>query len=510
MLSVLIVDDEKITREGIKANIGWEALGYGEPVLAADGEEASALLTRFKPDVVLCDIRMPRMDGMRFGELLSEKHPECRLIFLSGYTDKEYLKTAITLHAVEYLEKPIEAEALERVLKKTAQAIESERAQKNKAGVLSMERLVLDLTVPHESQTIEWLIDSGLPMPMGGSYLSIVAQADSEAAGEAALNRAALEDAFRREIDNAGLFCVAAFIGGLFTAHVSDSREDSLSFYAERMEEVLRRASEGTRGIWYISVGKKVRGLLQIHESYQSAVLLLQRRFFWDDRAVFCCCGSPGVFTLSEKDAGRFREMLKRRDAAESEQFIGQAAEAMRRDSLVAASAAKAVFFQLFTLLLKAAEERNISLSETSESAWKKIEETESLRHLTRFLLEKTAFYFSSVGGMERYGSLAQSVLQCIEENYAIPKMSVKWIAQRQRLTVTYLCMAFKSRTGKTINQCITETRLKKAKHLLKDKSVKLYDVAAQVGYDDPNYFSKLFKKQEGMNPSEYRKRFLL
>ena len=86
-------------------------------------------------------------------------------------------------------------------------------------------------------------------------------------------------------------------------------------------------------------------------------------------------------------------------------------------------------------------------------------------------------------------------------------QISVASLAAQVHLTPTYLCVLFKQATGKTINEYLTSERIRHAKRLLSDPSVRLYDVCYKVGYLSPSYFSKLFKKLTGMPPEEYRQK---
>ena len=106
-MKLLIADDEKLTREGLKNGIAWEELGIDEIRLAHDGRDALRIAETFLPDIVLTDVRMPHMDGIEMAKALKERFPELSVIFMSGYSDREYLKAAIRLRAVSYVEKPI-------------------------------------------------------------------------------------------------------------------------------------------------------------------------------------------------------------------------------------------------------------------------------------------------------------------------------------------------------------------------------------------------------------------
>ena len=107
-------------------------------------------------------------------------------------------------------------------------------------------------------------------------------------------------------------------------------------------------------------------------------------------------------------------------------------------------------------------------------------------------------------------GSAVQTAIRLMHENYADKDLSVKTLAESVYLTPTYLSGLFKKRTGRTIGQYLTELRIAKSLEFLKDKQLKLYHIAELVGYDDPNYFAKIFKRHIGMTPSEYREKNLL
>jgi two-component system response regulator YesN len=97
-----------------------------------------------------------------------------------------------------------------------------------------------------------------------------------------------------------------------------------------------------------------------------------------------------------------------------------------------------------------------------------------------------------------------------IQDNFHDESLTINTIAQHMYLTPTYLCMIFKNKTQKTINEYITDIRIEKAKQLLKEEKIKLHEVANRVGYQSPNHFAKTFKKMIGMNPSDFRKRLYI
>lgn len=130
MIRLMIVDDEEMTRDGLKNSIQWDELGIESVETANNGLTALEKASVFKPDILLTDVKMPKMDGIQLAGHFRMKYPECKIIFLSGYTDKEYLKSAIHLKAMSYIEKPIKLREVISVVKNTIAEINEESKKK--------------------------------------------------------------------------------------------------------------------------------------------------------------------------------------------------------------------------------------------------------------------------------------------------------------------------------------------------------------------------------------------
>ena len=122
-IRLLIVEDEAPIRNGISRHIRWQELGVDEIRCAANAEEALSMQQEFHPDIVLSDIRMPGMLGTDMCRKIHELSPDTRFIFISGYSDKEYLMAAIDLQAIGYVEKPIDGKELAELVRQAVQQI---------------------------------------------------------------------------------------------------------------------------------------------------------------------------------------------------------------------------------------------------------------------------------------------------------------------------------------------------------------------------------------------------
>ncbi|MDD2971368.1 MAG: response regulator [Lachnospiraceae bacterium] len=123
-IRLLVVEDEAVIRSGIKRHMSWEELGVDEVYTAENGREALEITREKDMDIIISDIRMPGMSGIELCEIFRKRWEKCQIIFISGFTDKEYFMSAIELGAVRYVEKPIDMEALSKAVKQGVHTVQ--------------------------------------------------------------------------------------------------------------------------------------------------------------------------------------------------------------------------------------------------------------------------------------------------------------------------------------------------------------------------------------------------
>lgn len=136
-MKLLLVDDEAHVREGICARISWKKLRITELRTAKNGYAGLELSRKFKPDIVLTDVRMPCMDGVEMAFAIRRELLDCCIIFMSGYSDKEYLKSAIALKAISYVEKPMNLDELSDAIAKAVLLQEEMKLKKQESEELA-------------------------------------------------------------------------------------------------------------------------------------------------------------------------------------------------------------------------------------------------------------------------------------------------------------------------------------------------------------------------------------
>ncbi len=138
MYRLLIVDDEEDIRNGMSRGIPWKEWGFTVVGIAENGEEAVFLTEKEKPDVVLSDIRMPKMDGVELMQYLHDNLPEIKIVILSGYNDLEYLNMAIKNQVTEYMLKPTDIEEFEQLFRKIRKNLDEEKSRREELNQLKL------------------------------------------------------------------------------------------------------------------------------------------------------------------------------------------------------------------------------------------------------------------------------------------------------------------------------------------------------------------------------------
>ncbi|KRE56762.1 response regulator [Paenibacillus sp. Soil750] len=521
-MKLLFAEDEKFTREGVLKSVSWERLGITELHEAVDGLDAVAIAEQFKPDIVLTDIRMPRMDGIELAFHLRRKYPQCKIVFMSGYADKEYLKAAITLKAVSYVEKPIDVEELEDALRGAIDI------------VLEEQRHVANDTVAKENKSYMkqeaalQLIRGGYDEDMLHSRLlaadfTAVMQAPAATAVIKLISPGSQKETLGHLIEEALASSEQPYLYAWkddhhaivhFFSHQHDGVEIS---HVRHLCYELSVALKREFGLFSIAAGKIVPSAYKLQESYTSAVLRLQESFFHKPCSLILHdnTGSDAQslhYVTQPEQLVRFTEALSEEHFADADQLLATITGDIRQHPGTLIVSVKELYYRFILEMDKFAQSRNITLFDTSEEndvAWKLILECHYLDDIHRVTAMKLdelrkAIQDRSSGGMS---STSSRIVRFIHLHYADDDLSVQDVSDHMQMTASHLISIFKDATGKTIKQYVTEYRMEKAKELLRNNRLKVLDVASQVGFKDGEHFAKIFRKSTGMTPSEYRER---
>ncbi|WP_151736071.1 response regulator transcription factor [Paenibacillus tengchongensis] len=186
MRTLVIVDDEPSVVNGLRKYVDWEALGIRLAGTADDGDTGLALIRELKPDIVLTDVQMPAMDGITMAAGVREALPGTKIVFISGHNDAEYLKSALQIHAADYVFKPVSRKELAAVLSRVTEALDAEERERQRVKEMQI-KLVQSMPLLREKFLLSVISDSmapehieeklrflGLPLRSSAGYIIMV------------------------------------------------------------------------------------------------------------------------------------------------------------------------------------------------------------------------------------------------------------------------------------------------------------------------------------------------
>lgn len=530
MIKLLVVDDESTTRKGLIKHIPWKELGVNLVEEAKDGIDALEISGQIHPDIVLSDIRMPGINGIELALRLRKQVPDCKIIFLSGYSDKEYLKAAIELRAVSYVEKPINLfEVKEAVKKAVAMCIEDEKkkfAEGNINTVLSenlpfiKQKIIKNLLVERKNveENIKKLNLIGITFNAKDWFnvMIIKPYVDKEQSSEENQTNISklhgIVDKCFSDIKHISTYKADNHIIVILSTNMANDQNKISKMFDSVQYEINENKMVGIN--LFCAMGQTVYGMEQIPESYRTTLLTLKKLFFHGyNNIIFYKDNRGESFPLEESIHDNFAQYLSDKNQQKAIVLIDRFCREIHKHDTTLVNDVKNIFFKLALQLLMEAEKRGVYFSDSGENEekylWNLVSDFETLEELREYLVGKITTVFKRIEELELSCRSVFEVKKYIEKNYGKDNLSTKILADQVYLTPSYLSALFKKETGKTISEYIIDARIEKSKDYLMDSKLKLFEVAKNVGYNDANYYAKVFKKLVGMNPSKYREKYL-
>lgn len=460
MLKVFLVEDETVIREGLRDRIPWEQYGYRFVGEAADGEVALPLIRKTRPDVLITDIKMPFMDGLSLSRIVREEFPKTKILIISGYDDFEYAREAISIGVDQYILKPVTRMSLRKVQQEKENGSEREM---NTFVHLQEEILQYFLRFP-QYILFRWNVNC----------YGVLVKCDAEE----------MEDYTQRAIAQIQMNC----------------------------------ESQNANADWYVVVGTPVERLSMLKECYDRVNHYGAYRFLYPQMHVLSeetlksYLPAQDDTRIAEVDATKMSpeiisEFLAKGSSKEVYNFVESYLQSI-------SEVIHSVIFRDYVVL-------NIRFTAIAFMERNGVTKEEFLAHIGKYgtnvhVQQDEVFeYFLSILQTaidlrdEQNTNLSSKTLKkalaYIDEHYTSENLSLGTVACEVQVGANYLSSVFSQNMQKTFTEYISEKRMEKAKKLLKSTELPTSEIAAQVGYKDPHYFSFVFKKTQGCSPREYR-----
>ena len=543
MLKIFLAEDEVVVRETIKRMIPWEELGFELVGEAADGEMALPLLIRQQPDLLITDIKMPFMDGLTLARLAKKEIPGLKVVILSGYDDFNYAKQAIGIGVEDYLLKPITKNALIERLSEIRSRYEHEKTQKEYYEKFQREMHAYEKNSSRDF--FEALV--GGSMDMMEVYkraeklgLDIVAEAynvliftmncDEDFSGQRdeyssweAESLELLENFFAGH-SSAMLFRSNIFSYGVLLKGQRETIEENTRACVDEIRKILSR-QDGRRE-WFLAVGQSVERLSQIQKSYHTASRAFSQRYLYDENILYYdemeTMEHPGGQAETEDNAylqkvdvnalnpAILQKFLSNGLQEETENFVKDYFYAIGQEPM------ESLVFRNYVILnvrfsvisfIKGlgCDTNEMESADTEEVLAESGKNMESaIAYAKKMISQAIEIRDQNSGNKNR--SILKTAVDFIDSHYMDEEISLNTVANVANVSSNHFSALFSQNMGQTFIEYLTTLRMNKAKELLRCTGMRSSEIAGEIGYKDAHYFSYLFKKTQGMTPSDYRK----
>lgn len=511
-MKVLIVDDEEHVREGIELAIDWDQFGIKQRFQAENGLQALEIMRRYKPEILFCDMSMPKMNGIQLLDLLREDYPDTHIIVVSGYNDFTYTRATIRANGVDYILKPFKRRDLEQALSKAValskQREDSMRMQRDtkflvqQADYVVMEQKMSQLIKggsTYFSEIKNYCEKSGISTTNLRTTL-ILMRNDSRLIehrynGEGGLFSFALKNMAQESMSECGKHLLFRFDEHLWILMTGEKLEyemtNKLNYYVNN----LIAAWNSTIGLdTLVGFSERASDLHQIHQQITSArTALLQSPISVDHQL------GQHKPVLSNKEM-QLNIALENRNKLYVEEIIHRFAEELRQCGDL-----RLKDLQLYTkeanyMLERASRQMNKNFEDMSIPMW-----ISDITEWGTIWIQQWWRLIEEFGDSGYEGRGIQVIHEYIEQHFH-EKISLTDLSEKFHFSPQYIAKKFKEMYNTTVMTYQTELQMQKAKSLLEHTDMPIIKIAETLGYQDENYFSKVFRKQHGLPPLKYRK----
>ncbi|BBI32730.1 response regulator transcription factor [Cohnella abietis] len=527
MLKVLIVDDEPSNIQGLVRYIDWAGLGYEPPVTFESGEEAMEALIETSFDVLISDVSMPGMNGIELVDNAKKCYPHIQVLMISGYNEFEFVQDAINVGAQAYVLKPLKLDevssrltAFRNTLDKMRQVVEQTSALEHKVSSslkLIKERFASDL-IAEMPLTDELLASWGNLMKLPSielGFQALVFGIDYYwSSGRDAKERMLLGSGFKQMIeialsDHESVFMAQTHPDEVVVLHLNPTLEEQVVLEKQLsfVQSMMRERYDAP-----VTIGRSRMG-----SRWEEAPLIYKEVKFAMAKARLVADGQ--IVGYDDSDSNEFKDyrlreewmpnivrLMEAGDSAKVGEYMNRILELLLSREPVSFSYVQAFGMSFLSELIGTLKGKEGTDDELNILMWRRILDCSSTSQIVELLAEYVDRYMrvEKKAKLNQQHHLMSNIADFIEERLQ-ENWTVKQLAEQFSMNASYLSVLFKREIGKTISDFVQDKRIQRARKLLQDPNIKVYEVADQVGIQTPAYFTYLFKKLVGSTPQEYR-----
>lgn len=532
MIKVLIADDELKICELIFRLVDWDAIGMSVIAVAHDGRETVEIIKNEMPDIVITDIRMPGYNGVDIIRIGKECNSDIQFIIISGYSQFDYAQNAIHYGVSDYLLKPVKEEELTNALLKIKNRIEKNNQMYNQVKKISTleqqnrqlyrEQLLTEITQGNLEiikENIETLNDQYRYKFQPGFFSVMVIKADGlnfEEKTESSFLYEKIQQSFRIAFNSVMIEVQGTMLDNgtfVFLFNYRNEYVDIESKLRQLLNQMLLQKDVFKKLHLTIGLGKKVSSFSEVEKSYETAYQAIKDRILKGTDKIIV--GQEKVIVRDYKDyflqtVRELESAVENLDDSRINDIIQNWINALNEDKEVNGFQIEQSAKALVNSYILAMQRNNYTLDEDDnllKKFTKSIENCISLREIQN-LLNMTLSQSLSKYRHKRALIGSKPIRDAKEyiRNNLSGNLTIQEVSEYVGYSSAHFSVRFKQECGITFSDYVMESRIEKAKDLLRNTRETIESVAAAVGYSDVKSFTKNFKKYTAVKPSQYRK----
>ncbi len=527
MKKVMIVDDNHLSAEGIEKNVDWNSLGGKVIHVCYNGHSAIKAMQKESVDLIISDIEMPDMDGISMSRTALSVNPMVKIILISAYDKFEYARRALLLGALDYIEKPLNYDYLIEKVKKVFSIIDRENRNLHlikQSRPLFTEKFFWQLiNTPQREARFRmesWL--EYLNLDLSCSFYNVFV-VDMENAPDLkstygfekfqviSLN---IRDSLSEQVSVFSYSYIMqhydryiCILGqnGLATNHFLQLTYKTVSSVVEECQR---------QGIYLnVGIGTVVLELWNLNRAYESAIHVLDYRFFFPHKNIFNSREAFGkdlsVTDFLDSKEEELIRLLCKKDETSIDAWLQDFSENLTGNF----RSKNFAFIQIYSLLgrvLKFFYELNLDTEDLEKNiihVYNHIGQFRTMDELCKWLRELFRQVCRKLNDStnDYHQKLCKAVVSYINENYMDNGLCLTDIAMQVGVSPAYLSALFSKNQGNSISDLIISRRISAACQYLSATNMTLKEISLKCGYANQYYFSTSFKKKMGVSPSAYR-----
>jgi two-component system response regulator YesN len=528
MFKIMIADDEKIAIDSLKFIIEKSFEDVELTPAARSGREAIELVEAYLPDILFMDIRMPGINGIEAIREIRKRHKQIAIIVLTAFDQFEFAKEAVNLGVMEYLLKPVNRVKVVEVINKAMEQIRTEK-----------EKWQIELEMKEKLEFMGPVLESGfvysilsfddnsieianykqiLEIEEDGGYLLTVEFVDEETGGygDNKIGYSVQSQQFYPFFTDSLKYLCRCVIGPVILNRISvvipsDPETDEYTVRQDAIdlgEKVMERLSEKLNCGLKIGIGKRYRRFDMLSASYEESLKALR---YLQGTGVMHYMDITARTAAVDTEYPEYKEKLLLQKVS-----VGDASESLK------------AFNCIFDWLVREYGEQPLRIKNklleivflVSHMSWEyepgggnggvdlledmlSISDLGELRIWCRKRVESVIAQINSYRDYKA-GGLTKRAKEYIKTNYN-KAITLEDVAREINVSPQYLSKLFKEETGENFIDYLTSIRIRIAKNLLEGDDLSIKEICYSIGYSDPNYFSRIFKKIAGVTPTEYK-----